>query len=519
MTSSLAWSIDCLASVPAKRSPDTWGKPAQVAERSLANYNAPAEPLPSGAILRRWEAGFTDRLNEAHWAHAHGAPINHDLAIDLPRLRARTAWEMSNNPIVDGMITTHCQDLVGPAGPILQVYSSDDRFASRLESRWAEWAEICEASGDTLVDLLKLWFRSLWATGELLGQVVTDEDSPFPATMRILPLHADRLATPHNMIAAADVALGVRRSKNGRPLSYFISDLTYTGPWQQLTGKFDEKAARFIHHGFFKVEPGQVRGFPLLASALPAIADIRDYDTQVLDAARAAADTGVWFFNSNPDGEKWAGAEAIEVPTKRRVNRTAPPGWQPMQLQPGHPTANYSEHRRERMVEFGRAASIPLMMIRLDSSLHNYSSARFDHQVYVQGLSVWRAWIARKNLRRMVMDLVRELQLARDLGPMPADTRLAWGWQMPPHVDPSKERAAERIGLQNRTLTFEAACNAGSQSQEDVIASWAKTMRLLKDAGFDDAAIEAFLATLGFTDRSGTASVRSITSTQQGATR
>lgn len=521
-TTDLGWSIDCLASVPAKRSTGSWGRPVQPVERSLANTEQPAQPLPDGAILRRWEAGFTDRLNEAHWQHAHGAPINHDLAIDLPRLRARTAWEMSNNPIVDGMVTTHCQDLSGPDGPTLQVFSSNDAYASQLESRWREWSEICEASGTmSLCDLIRLWFRGVWSTGELLGQVVTEESSEFPAKMRILPLHADRLATPPSMASHNDVALGVKRNPNGRPLLYYISKLTYTGPWQQQTGEFDDIPAKDIHHGFFVVEPGQVRGFPLMASALPAIADIRDYDTQVLDAARAAADTGVWFFNTNPDGEKWAGDEAIEVPTKRRVNRTAPPGWQPMSLTPGHPTANYSEHRRERMVEFGRAASIPLMMIRLDSSLHNYASARFDHQVYVQGLSSWRSWLARRHLNKMVRDLGRELQIAKDLPPMPADTRLVWGWQMPPHVDPAKERAAERIGLQNRTLTFEQACHQGAQNQDDVIASWARTMRILKESGFSDAQIEAFLSTLGFNDRTtqAGATIRSATSTQQGATK
>jgi hypothetical protein len=121
----------------------------------------------------------------------------------------------------------------------------------------------------------------------------------------------------------------------------------------------------------------------------------------------------------------------------------------------------------------------------------------------------------------MVRDLARELQIAKDLPPMPTDTRLVWGWQMPPHVDPAKERAAERIGLQNRTLTFEQACHQGAQNQDDVIASWARTMRILRESGFSDAQIEAFLSTLGFNDRTtqAGATVRSATSTQQGATK
>jgi hypothetical protein len=193
-----------------------------------------------------------------------------------------------------------------------------------------------------------------------------------------------------------------------------------------------------------------------------------------------------------------------------------------MQINPGHPTAQYSEHRRERMLEFGRSACIPLMMIRLDSSQHNYSSARFDHQVYVQNLEVWRSWIARRNLNRLVAGVSRELQLARELPPPPPDLRFRWGWTRPPHVDPAKERAAERIGLQNRTLTFEDACFSGPHTQEDVIASWAKTLRMLENSGFTPEQVTAFLSTLGFAPKpSGEppATVRSATSTQAGSTK
>jgi hypothetical protein len=46
-------------------------------------------------------------------------------------------------------------------------------------------------------------------------------------------------------------------------------------------------------------------------------------------------------------------------------------------------------------------------------------------------------------------------------------------------------------------------------------------MRILKESGFSDSQIEAFLSTLGFNDRTtqAGATVRSATSTQQGATK
>lgn len=491
----LVWSIDCNPAAAATPSSAPLYSPAKVVERSIDGSGDAATPTPQSWILRRWDAATTDRLNEAHWQGAYGEPINHDLAHDLPTLRARVAYEVSNNPNLEGVVNTHATDVVGPEGPSLQIQSDSDKYSDRLEAFFREWSEQCDIAGQLgLVDMLQLWIKGLWTSGDLLSQEVTDETSSFPAQMRLHCLHASRLDTPPQLYGDANVALGVRRNRYGRPLTYYITDPTYSGPFQMETGRSSPIPADLIYHGYLRAEPGQVRGFPLAASALPAMADLRDYDLQVLDAARAAADTGVWFTNLNPDGVKWQGESGLEIEYKRRVNRTAPPGWDVKQLQPGQPGAQYIEHRRERMAEFGRAVAMPLMLIRLDSSDHNYSSARFDQQVYVRHLQVIQSWIGRRFLNRMVKVLGRELQLAGELPAMPrGEVRLMWTWPRPPHVDPTKERAAERIGLQNRTLTFADACHQNGHSEDEVIASWIRTREKLKTAGFSPEEIAAFL--------------------------
>ncbi len=59
-----------------------------------------------------------------------------------------------------------------------------------------------------------------------------------------------------------------------------------------------------------------------------------------------------------------------------------PPGWQAQSMATSHPSANNTDFRKERSRDLGRPAGMPLMQIRLDSSGHNYSSARFDAQIY-----------------------------------------------------------------------------------------------------------------------------------------
>lgn len=495
----LSWTINTLSPLQTVSTKPV--RTAGIVERSLTGDGKPADPIPAGArIMRRWEGAQTDRLNEAQWAGAHGTPIDVDLASDLTTLRARAAHEYHNNPIVEGLVTTHAVDVVGSEGPSLEVVSDDDQYNQELQDLFAEWAQMCDYNGElSLVDILQLWVRQQWTAGSLLGQEVTDQTgSLFPVTYRVHVLHADRLETPWGMQGDPNVAFGIRRTQSGRPLTYYISQPRYFGPYRMATGEFDPIPADMIYHGFIRSEPGQSVGYPLLASALPTIADLRSYDQSVLDAARLAADRSEWFVNIDPQGEKFLPEDgtSFEVAHKRMVTRAAPPGWDVRSHDATHPTAQYADHRKERMAELGRAAAMPLMLIRLDSSQHNYSSARFDHQGYCRHVESWQAWLGRTVLNRMCWTLAREASLSRVIRPKPERAKLYWNWQPPPKGDPVKERAAERMGLQNRTLTFADACRLQNLQEEEVIASWARTRKRLVDAGFTPEEIAAFMGTV-----------------------
>jgi len=502
-----SWSIDTLSLAPSSGPVSKFTRPAGIPERSIDGSGSPASPIPSGAkILRRWDAAVTDRNNEAQWQDAHGQPIDSDLAVDLPTLRARAQHEYHNNPTVEGVVTTHAIDVVGSHGPSLEVQSSDDRYNNRLEAFWREWCELCDYNNEmSLVDILQLWVRQMWTAGSILGQEVSDQTrSSFPATFRTHVIHADRLETPWGMTGDPNIAFGIRRSESGMPITYYIAQPKFFGAFRYETGKFDAVPADMIFHGYIRSEPGQSVGYPLLASALPAIRDLRSYDQSVLDAARLAADRSEWFVNINPDGEKFEPPESFEEKHRRMVTRAAPPGWDVRAHDANHPTATYVEHRKERMAELGRAAAMPLMLIRLDSSGHAYSAARFDDQGYTRHIDSWQAWLGRRALNRMVKTLRRELELAGELPTAPQDLHLLWNWQPRPKGDPVKERAAERMGMQNKTLTFAEACRLQNRQEEDVIASWARTKRRLEAAGFTPEEIVAWIG--GMMKQSGPAS-------------
>ena len=494
---SLSWSIDVSQHGAVPRQ-SKYTAPA-VVERSLDGSGSAVAPLPAGAniIQRRWDGARTDRLNADHWADALGHPIDSELAFDLPTLRARSAHEYHNNPDVEGIVETHSTDIVGPEGPSLEVISDDASYNKRLESRWNEWTEICDHNGEMHLDeILRLWVRSIWHSGGWFGQETNDETgSSFPAMLRLHDVHITRLETPWHMHSDRRVSFGVRRTRSGRPLEYYVRQPDYLGPYQYDTGEFETLPPDRVFHEFIRSESGQNVGYPLLASALPVIAQLRDYDQSVLDAAQLAADKSGWFVNLNPDGEKFEPEDAasMEVAFKRQVSRAAPPGWDYRNADATHPTSNYVEHRRERLAQLGRAAAIPLMLIRLDSSDHGYASARFDHQAYCWHIKSWQKWLRKKVLNRLVKTLARELSLAGDLRRPRGEVKFLWNWTPPPQGDPVKERSAERMGLQNRTLTFAAACRAQNLQEEDVIASWKRTLDRFIEAGFTRDEAMAFM--------------------------
>jgi len=470
-----------------------------------AANQAAAEPVreivesTESFTLRRWEAARTDRTNSAHWSRATGQPINSDLAGSLKNLRARCTYEISNNPIVEGMINSHSIDVIGPNGPSLQVISDNDTYNAVLETEWrrfwcpneldmAEGASLPDAAGrlsgpELLRSCVPLW----WSKGQHLLQMTSAVDVPLDQiALRILAIDPDRLDTDPKSSGDPNVALGVRRDRIGRPLGYQIADEEFNGPFRLLGAKYTEYPADEIIHQFETLEPGQVCGVPWLASGLPTIAELRDFDANVLRASKLAASQGIVWYTAHPDAPFMLVNDTTTL--EPNVERTGPPGWKPHMVDPKQPAANYVAFRTERLRELGRGRSIPLMKILLGSEKHNFASARMDNQNYQRACEALQTWTERQTLCRILASFLREARLLRRGGrfvlpPRPAVVMCRWLWPKQPHVDPVKEANAERIQLENGTLPYAEACANNNRDEDQVIPSRAKTARKLETAG------------------------------------
>lgn len=245
--------------------------------------------------------------------------------------------------------------------------------------------------------------------------------------------------------------MGVRRNSMRRPTSYHVGL-----KWMGWGGEGVWIDARNIIHGFDLLEAGQARGVPWAQSGLPTAADLRDYDDQVMDAARSAADMAILAVATHPDAE-YVETNKSATFRRRRINHIAP-GWDVRFPTPNQPGATYKDHRHERMGDLGRGRGVPSMVLRLDAREHNYSSARFDRGLLHESAKHVRATLYNPVLSRIVDLVLGEAILAGVLPPQPTTIRKAWIWPAMPQVDEDKAAKAETKYMANGTVSYSEAC-------------------------------------------------------------
>ena len=439
--------------------------------------------LGEAISLRRWDAAKVNRLNSHQHAQASGNSINEDLNLDRETLVKRSMHEAENNPFVEGVIQTHTASIVGSDGPVLQVVSDRPRYNDYLEQIWREFWEKPDLSGVLSgTELLQECVRLLWCCGEFFLQEVADPDAAEDEiSLRLNRVHPRRVTNPW-VTQNARIVMGVERDPRGRPVTYYVVDMDADeyGWLGDTTDPLPQSAERIIH-GFRSIEPGQVRGVPWIAPCLQTIADLREYDQASLDAARQAADFAVLLVTNHPDSQYVEVNESTTI--QRRQIATVPPGWDAKQIDPKHPTTNYAEYRKEKLRELGRPVNMPLMMTILDSGNHNYSSARFDGQLYNRGVQCLQSWLERIVLRRVLKRVEREAVLARMIPMTPDRVQYSWTWPVAPHVDPQKEaKAWETLLAIGGASEFDVAASMG-RDFETIVAARQRAQQLLDDAG------------------------------------
>lgn len=463
------------------------GKKQNQAKRARWQTRAAAVATQDSAVsTRRWGAARTTRENGAHWAYVNSEGINAALLNRLDTLRARCAYEVANNGIIEGMIRRYCADVSGPDGPTLQVKSSNKAYNDKLETLWYKWSQKMDLRGRLqLPDMIQSWTRSMFLNGEFFALKVNSDRDDLPGLPKLRIQCIDPRRVGRGMGSAGpNRFMGIEVDHYNRPVRYFVE--SYTEALLRTPKQEDYPASSMFHH-FEEQEPEQLRGVPWLAPVLQDIADIRDYDQAVLDAAQGMADHAICMQQTD-EAYKAAdmpfedyGETVVEIPRKSVFY--APAGYTAQSLQGTQPTTNYVEHRRERLQDVGACRQIPMLKLLGNASDHNYSSARLDSQDYWNGIQQHRGSLVRAVLDDLVHEVAREGGLMLGLPPMPEDAEFVWTWAAAPHVDPTKEADAQETLMGLALQTFAQGCIALGRDPEQQMAALVGEVEEWRKAG------------------------------------
>jgi capsid protein len=331
-------------------------------------------------------------------------------------------------------------------------------------------------------DCMRTWVRSLCITGSYIT-VEANVKREGPVAFGWQCIDVRRKETPPERAGDPLIAFGTRYNELGRAIEHYFRRRTVTpNQWQSV--EYTTLPDEVVQVRYEMVEPEQIAGVPWLASCLETIADLADYDKYELEAAKIQTQMSALIQAAHPelvvDPVDVAAGETFQL--QHGAITAIPAGWVASFPSSTHPSGEYRTFRHERLRDLGLALGMPLMMILLSSAESNFASAHYDGAVYLRRLKARQAWIERSTLNKFVEQVVVELILAGIVARTKRYT-CKWTWDVPPYVNPEKQRSADRMAMEDGALPLSEYCAQMGLSFEEVVATRARDNEILEEAG------------------------------------
>ncbi len=451
-----------------------WGKKKTVEARK-------SRPV----VRARYDAAQTSGNSRRHWDAADGLSARAANSPDVRRtLRNRSRYEVANNSYAKGIVLTLANDVIG-TGPRLQMTGLKPEAARLVENEFMNWTRAINLS-----EKLHTLRIARTQDGEAFALFSNNPSLPTPVTLDLRLIEAEQITTPDPRLAGDPRAIdGIRFDAYGSPVEYHILK-EHPGDTHLGTGLgFDRVPANAILHDFRRERPGQERGIPEITPALPLFAMLRDYSLATLDAAKAAAYfAGILYTDAPPNGEATDIEPMDALELERNMLLTMPGGWKLGQVKAEHPTASYSEFKKEILNEIARCLNMPFNVAAGNSSGYNYASGRLDHQTYFKSIRVDQTHVETVLLNRIFEAWVNEAVLIEGYLPqrlrtVSTDWSHQWFWDGVEHVDPAKEATAQKTRLESHTTTLADEYAKKGQDWETALRQRAKEKELMDELG------------------------------------
>lgn len=416
------------------------------------------------AVRARYDAAQTSDNNRRHWANAD--LLSADAAGNpgvRARLRSRCRYEVhESNSFANGIVKTLANYLIGP-GPRLKMRArapqaggteagvddgrgaiEDRRLGRDVQRSWAKWCKKVK-----LASKLRTMRMAKATDGEAVAVLTTNPRLDHPVKLDVQLLEADQLTTPTLTGLERDRVDGIDLDRHGNALRYhFLKDHPGGDTGASNPLETDTVDGSYVIHWFRQDRPGQHRGVPELAPALPLFALVRRYVLAVLGAAETAAEFAGVMYSDGPAVETDTSVEAMDaIELEMRAMLTLPQGWKLGQVKAEQPTTTFQMFRDALWNETARCVLMPMNIASGNSAGYNFASGRLDHQAFDLAIDTERAECVDEVLDRIFEAWLREY-LSERSGIAPSDIDLSlydWHWYWPPreHVDPLKQASAD----------------------------------------------------------------------------
>lgn len=439
--------------------------------------------------------------------------VNADLQRGLPAVRARSRDLERNNDYARKFLSMVETNVVGHAGFALFVEPRrpdgqiDQADAVRIESAFWQWARECEVTGLGLAELQRLFIRTVARDGEIGVRFLNR--GPFGVQLQLVdPVKVDDQFNGQTN-GGNKIRMGVEYDAVGAVVAYHLTDTDTADPTGASQGPRRTRLTADEFKLYFpRMQVGQLRGVPFMASALLRMQMLGGYEEAAVVAARVgAAKMGVI---KTPDGDPLALADEVSGNTglidaaEPGGFWTMPPGSELQNWNPEYPHQQFGEFVRATLRGISSGLGVSYATLANDLENVNYSSIRAG---VLEEREVWKAlqmWMIDAFLAPMFTNWLRHAFLSGRLDPLPASKfdkfnaarwlGRRWDW-----VDPERDMAASVLAIKHglksrREIVAEQGRDIedvwSDLSQEQALAS-AKGLKLADIAETDAKAAAA----------------------------
>lgn len=442
-----------------------------------------------GRIRAGYDAAQTDAANRKHWDNADSYSANAGLDSSTRQtMRDRSRYESANNCYAGGLPEQTAIDLVGTGPRLRLTIPGQPREASRaVEVAFAAWARAADFADD-----LRLLVMSRFNDGEGFAVLINNPQLAVggmtPVTLDLGLYEAEQVSDPWDYGLDPKYTDGVRVDEWGNPIEYTFLESHPGGVKPFASWATRKLPASSVLHWFKPLRPGQTRGIPVLAKALPLFSQLRRYTLATLSAAELAAMLAGVLESDLPPGEGGpVSVEAMdEIELVRGALLTLPAGWKASQFKPEQPISGYREFKSELISEASRAALVPRNLASGDSSAYNYSSGRLDHLPYQRVVRVERDRLRNRVIDRVFLAWVQEAALAQAIPPaLPPVSTWSWDWHWDgfDSIDPQKDAQTDALELANNTTTLAEVYARKGQDWEEALRQRSRELALAAELG------------------------------------